>query len=149
MISGLCRWLSGKESACQRRRCWFNSWIRKISLSRKWQPASEFLPGKFHRQRSLAGYSSWGHKESDMIEHIHHTKEIFHKVEHIGHTQWSWVALACSRLKWGFSSSPETESTLQRWEHQILTTRPVASAKSLAIWLCRKEIPPETESSET
>ena len=27
-----------------------------------------FLPGKFHGQRSLAGYSPWGHKESDMTE---------------------------------------------------------------------------------
>ena len=27
-----------------------------------------FLPGKFHRQRSLLDYSPWGHKESDVIE---------------------------------------------------------------------------------
>ena len=25
--------------------------------------------GKFHGQRSLAGYSPWGHKESDETEH--------------------------------------------------------------------------------
>ena len=37
---------------------------------RKWQPTPEFLPGKFHGQRSLAGYSLWGHKESDMTEVI-------------------------------------------------------------------------------
>ena len=24
------------------------------------------MPGKFHGQRSLVGYSLWGHKESDM-----------------------------------------------------------------------------------
>ena len=29
-----------------------------------------FLPGKSHGQRSLAGYSPWGHKESDMTEHV-------------------------------------------------------------------------------
>ena len=28
-----------------------------------------FLLGEFHGQRSLAGYSPWGHKESDMTEH--------------------------------------------------------------------------------
>ena len=28
-----------------------------------------FLPGKSHGQRSLMGYSPWGHKESDMTEH--------------------------------------------------------------------------------
>ena len=28
-----------------------------------------FLPGKFHKQRSLAGYSPWDCKESDTTEH--------------------------------------------------------------------------------
>ena len=28
-----------------------------------------FLPGEFYGQGSLAGYSPWGHKESDMTEH--------------------------------------------------------------------------------
>ena len=27
-----------------------------------------FLPGESHGQRSLTGYSPWGHKESNMIE---------------------------------------------------------------------------------
>ena len=34
----------------------------------EWQPTPVFLPGEFHGQRSLAGYSPWGHKESDMTE---------------------------------------------------------------------------------
>ena len=29
---------------------------------------SSILPGEFHGQRSLAGYSPWGHKQSDMTE---------------------------------------------------------------------------------
>ena len=32
-----------------------------------------FLPGEFHRQRSLAGYSPWGLKELDMTERLTHT----------------------------------------------------------------------------
>ena len=32
-----------------------------------------FLPGEFHRQRSLAGYSPWGLKELDMTERPTHT----------------------------------------------------------------------------
>ena len=36
---------------------------------RKWQPTLVFLPAKFHIQRSLAGYSPWGCKESDMTGH--------------------------------------------------------------------------------
>ena len=37
---------------------------------RKWQPTSVVLPGEFHRQRSLAGYSLWGHKESDTSKQL-------------------------------------------------------------------------------
>jgi len=38
----------------------FDPWVGKIPWSRKWQPTPIFLPGKSHRQRSLAGYSPWG-----------------------------------------------------------------------------------------
>ena len=43
-------------------------WVGKIPWRRKWQPTLVFLPGKFHGQRSLAGYSSWGGKELDTTE---------------------------------------------------------------------------------
>ena len=29
-------------------------------LEKKWQPTPVFLPGEFHEQRSLVGYSPWG-----------------------------------------------------------------------------------------
>ena len=35
---------------------------------RKWQPTPGFFPGKSHGQRSLAGYSPWGRRESDITE---------------------------------------------------------------------------------
>ena len=57
-----------KESTCQCRRHKFHPWVRKISWRRKWQPTSVFLPGKFHGQRSLVGYSPGGRKELDMTE---------------------------------------------------------------------------------
>ena len=41
-------WLSGKESACQCRRHRFDTWVRKISWRRKWQPTPVVLPGKSH-----------------------------------------------------------------------------------------------------
>ena len=59
------RLLSGRESICQCRRCRFDTWVGKICFSRKWQPIPVFLPGKFHGQRSLVGYSPWGGKELD------------------------------------------------------------------------------------
>ena len=45
------RRLSGKESACQCRKCGFNPWVRKIPYRRKWQPTPVFLPGESHGQR--------------------------------------------------------------------------------------------------
>jgi len=68
------RWLSGEELACQYRRSrrhGFDTWVRKIPLRRKWQPTPVCLPGESHGQRSLVGYSPWGHKQSDMAEHEH------------------------------------------------------------------------------
>ena len=67
-ILGLPWWLSSKEFACQCRGHRFDPWVRKIPGRRKWQPTPVFLPGKFHGQRSLAGYSPWGRKESDTTE---------------------------------------------------------------------------------
>ena len=37
---------------------------------REWQPTPAFLPGEFHGQRSLAGYSPWGRKELDTTEKL-------------------------------------------------------------------------------
>ena len=66
---------SGKESSCQWRRPKrrvFETWVRKIPWRRAWQPTPAFLPGESHGQRFLAGYSPWGHKESDMTEATEH-----------------------------------------------------------------------------
>ena len=46
----------------------FDLGVGKIPCRRKWQPTLVFLTGKFHRQRSLAGYGPWGYKESDTAE---------------------------------------------------------------------------------
>ena len=35
-------------------------------------PLQYSLPGESHGQGSLAGYSKWGRKESDMTKHEHH-----------------------------------------------------------------------------
>ena len=55
----------GKESACSAGdRGSIPAW-GNIPWRRKWQPTRVLLPGEFHRQWSLAGYSPWGLKESD------------------------------------------------------------------------------------
>ena len=43
-------------------------WVRKIPWRRKLQPTPVFLPEESLGQRSLVGYSPWGHKESDTTE---------------------------------------------------------------------------------
>ena len=62
---GLPRWLSGKESACQCRRCSSIPGLQRFPGGGKWQPTPVFLPRESHRQRSLVGYSPWDHKELD------------------------------------------------------------------------------------
>ena len=44
---------------------WFPLWRRK------WQSTPVLLPGKFHGQRGLVGYSPWGRKDSDTTERLH------------------------------------------------------------------------------
>ena len=44
-------------------------------FKQKWQPTPIFLPGRFHGQRSLAGYSPLGHKEPDMTKATSGTHE--------------------------------------------------------------------------
>ena len=42
----------------------WETWVRSLGQKdpqrREWLPTPVFLPGKFHEQRNLVGYSSWG-----------------------------------------------------------------------------------------
>ena len=38
---------------------------------RQWQPTPGLLPGEFHGQGSLVGYSPWGRKELNMTEQVY------------------------------------------------------------------------------
>ena len=51
--------------------------LGRFPWRREWKSTPVFLPGKSHGQRSLVGYSLWGHKESDTTERLH-----FHFQEH-------------------------------------------------------------------
>ena len=42
------------------RRPEFIPWVGKIPWGREWPPTPIFLPGEFHGQRSIEGYSPWG-----------------------------------------------------------------------------------------
>ena len=76
----LCPWDGSGKSAqvschCllwRHRRHSLNSWVGKIPWRRRWQSIPGFLPEKSHGQRSLTGYSPWGHTELDMTERLNH-----------------------------------------------------------------------------
>ena len=48
------------------------TWVPSLGWEDPWrsgrQPTPVILPGESHGQRSLAGCSPWGHKESDTME---------------------------------------------------------------------------------
>ena len=77
----------------QWRRHEFNPWVGKIPWRREWQPTPVFLPEESHGQRSLPGYSSWGHLKLDMTKQLIHTHtcipspalfpELIHLVQHL------------------------------------------------------------------
>ena len=48
----------------------FNPWVGKMPWRREWLPTPVFLPGEYHGQRRLAGYSPQGRKESDITEQL-------------------------------------------------------------------------------
>ena len=103
---GLPGWLSGKESSCQCRRQRFNPRVWRTPWRRKWQPTPVFLLGKSREQRSLVGYSPWGHKESDMTEQLSaraHTR---------AHAR---VLLKLSSFPAGFLSLSSPQNTVSRW----------------------------------
>ena len=60
---------SDDERIClQFRRPGFDPWVRKSPWRKECLPTPVLLPGESHGQGSLAGYSLWGCKESDMTE---------------------------------------------------------------------------------
>ena len=63
---------NSKESACDAGDHGSDPWVGKIPWRREWLPTPLFLPEEFYGQRSLVGYSPWGHKEWDMMERLTH-----------------------------------------------------------------------------
>ena len=49
---------------------WVRSLCQEDPLEQEMAAHSSILPGKSHGQKSLVGYSPWGHKESDKTERL-------------------------------------------------------------------------------
>ena len=106
-----------------------------FSWRRKWQPTPVSLPGESHGQRSLAGYSPWGCKESDTTERlstalrdkpstvVYHSFPSKEQVRRL-----CTVAHMCQKItptwkcfKWGWISAALKEQTLGEWICYLLS----------------------------
>ena len=114
---------SGKESTCQfsiHKRHTFDPWVRKIPWRRKWQTAPVFLPGKFHGQRRLVGYSPWGHEESDMAKKLSkHARAHMHTYTHT-HTHTHTLVSTPYHCPHSGSWQKATKSFINRGTRRIL-----------------------------
>ena len=67
---------NSKESACNAGDPGSIPGLGKSAREGNGNPIPGFLPGEFHGQRSLAGYSPWGRKESDTTERLTHMMRV-------------------------------------------------------------------------
>ena len=107
---GFPRGASVKEPACQwgrHKRREFSPWVGTTPWRRGWPPTLVFLPGESHGQRSLAGYSPWGCKESDATEWLTLSfGEWFfrpHCVHSRPHCPLVWLHFLCIGGNWEWS----------------------------------------------
>ena len=75
---------------------WSLGW--EIPWRREWLPTPVFLPGEFQGQRSLAGYSPWGRKESDTTEWLTLSLQGYTWVEMIAFDNYRFLALNATYL---------------------------------------------------
>ena len=59
-----------EKSPCNTGDPGFGSLVGRILWRREWLPIPVYLPGELYGERSLAGYSPWGQKESDTTERL-------------------------------------------------------------------------------
>ena len=93
-------------------------WIQSLGWEdpwrREWQPIPIFLPGESHGERSLVGYSPWGHKESDKAEVTQHT--------HImGKDMATHSSILAWRIPWREEPGRLQSMGLQRVGHNWMT----------------------------
>ena len=70
----LCDWTSLVAQMVKNLPAMQEIWVQPLGwedpLEKEWLPTPVFLPGEFHGQRNLAGYSPLGRKESDTTEQL-------------------------------------------------------------------------------
>ena len=75
--------------------------------------------GEFHEQRSLAGYTPWGHKESDTTKLLTHT----HK-KHTHGPGWSRRIITGWKMEVSGQKHLKAGEKRRRWHHRIVIASP-------------------------
>ena len=68
---------------------------------RKWESTPVFLPRECHEQRSLEGYSPWGHKELDTTEWL--------TLAHLFYFLQPYATISIISLEWILFPYPDSE----------------------------------------
>ena len=100
------------------------SWDWEDPWSRKWQPTPVFFLGKSHGQRSLVGFTPWGHKESDETEQLNSSNSNKRSKQIPGKRN---IQMATEHLKRCLTSYGITELWIKTSYRVILSIRPTLS----------------------
>ena len=110
-------------SGCTFRSLMHFIFVYGVRRRRQWDPTPVFLPGKFHGQRRLVGYSSWGHEEShttgDFTFTFMHWRRKWQPTPVFlpGEFQGRRSLVGCHL--WGRAESDTTEATQQHQKHGV------------------------------
>ena len=150
---------SGKEPACQCRRCTrrgFSPWVGKMPWSRKWQPTPVFLPGESYGQRSLGGYSPRVAKSQTRLKRLNtQARTCGTKTPHASRP--SQKKRKSSAEEWGVRTKWKLKTTLSKMKNALdglnsrldVTTEKVRDFQDRSVWRSGQAVTiPITESCE-
>ena len=76
-----------------------------IPWRRNWELTPVYLPGKSHGQRSLVGYSPWGHREPDMTYQLNSKSNVHIYIIYMHlhiyillRKTWTFFSIPCSNF---------------------------------------------------
>ena len=108
----------------------FNPWVGTIHWNRKWQPTPVLLPAEFDGQRSLMGFSPWGHKAQDMTEHS--TQRAGWEEKGLSEKNIYYVISLVAQMVKHLSTTWETRIRALGWEDPL--EKGMATQSSILAW---------------